>query len=65
MSRIFDMVFLPGWIGPLYFPTVQVCETGELRWVDTPPEGKTAYDVPFPAPMLTLIPAPASNKNRQ
>ena len=50
------MVFLPARVGPLYFPTVQVCEEGELRWVDVPPEGKTAHDMSYPAPAVTLLP---------
>ena len=52
------MVRLPARTGPLWFPTVQLCEQGETRWIDTPPEGKTSRDMRFPPPGLTLVPAP-------
>ena len=59
------MVFLPARTGPLYFPTVQVCEEGEIRWVDVPSEGKTSKDMPFPAPTVTLVPVPGSNEHKE
>ncbi len=53
------MVRLPAAPGPLHFPTVQTCETGDTRWVDIPPEGKTSRDVPYPAPSVLLVPTGA------
>ena len=41
----------------LYFPAVQECEKGVERWIDIPPAGKTAEDVPSPAPAVKLLPA--------
>jgi periplasmic copper chaperone A len=49
------MVHLPDHAGPLYFPTVQHCESGETRWTDMPPAGKTSRDVPHPPPVVTLV----------
>ena len=50
--------------GALYFPILQQCEKREIRWNDIPVAGKTARDVPHPAPALQLIasaqPAPAA-----
>jgi len=37
--------------GPIYFPTVQLCEGAEEAWTDT----SGATDVPNPAPKLTLV----------
>lgn len=51
---------LPAEVGTLRFPVVQVCETGETRWTDVPPEGKTTRDVRYPAPTMTLTPPPAA-----
>lgn len=52
------LVFLPKTPGALYFPTSQICEAGESRWVEIPPEGKSAADVPYPAPSVLVVPAP-------
>lgn len=40
----------------LYFPFVQRCEVGELRWIDTPDDG-TGSDLDEPAPAMTLTDA--------
>lgn len=55
-------VTLPDRTGPLYFPVLQSCETGETRWTDIPKAGQALRDVPRPAPMLQLTAAstPAS-----
>lgn len=50
---------LPQAPGPLYFPVVQTCETGENAWVEIPPAGKPWNSVPHPAPVLNLAPAAA------
>ena len=50
----------------IYFPFVQRCEVGEIRWIDTPSDGSGAeLDEPAPAmqlfgPVATTEPAPAS-----
>jgi uncharacterized protein YcnI len=49
------LMHLPNRPGPLYFPTVQHCESGETRWIEMPPAGKTTRDVPHPPPYVTLI----------
>lgn len=53
------MVRLPAETGPLAFPVVQICEAGETRWVEVPPEGKTAHDLAHPAPVIHLVPSGA------
>jgi uncharacterized protein YcnI len=50
------LVHLPNRTGPLYFPTVQNCQSGETRWTEIPPAGKSTHDVPHPPPYVTLIP---------
>jgi copper(I)-binding protein/uncharacterized protein YcnI len=47
-------VKLPAKPGTLYFPILQQCEKGELRWSDIPAAGRA---VPHPAPVLQLIAA--------
>jgi uncharacterized protein YcnI len=49
---------LPDVAGPLYFRTVQTCENGETRWVETPgvAGGKPAH----PAPVVELSAAAPS-----
>jgi hypothetical protein len=49
------MLKLPAAAGPLYFPAVQTCETGETRWVDIPVPG--AARPATPAPELEVTPA--------
>ncbi|MDB5643067.1 MAG: hypothetical protein JWN07_2384, partial [Hyphomicrobiales bacterium] len=44
----------PGVSGPVAFPVVQGCETGEHRWVETPKPGQTARDLSAPAPVLRV-----------
>jgi uncharacterized protein YcnI len=41
----------------LYFPVVQECENGVHRWIEIPEAGKSAADLPEPAPALKLLPA--------
>lgn len=41
----------------LYFPVVQECEKGVHRWIEIPEAGKSAADMPEPAPGLKLLPA--------
>src|SRR5262245_15127307 len=41
----------------LYFPVVQECETGVHRWIEIPAAGKSASDLPEPAPGLKLLAA--------
>lgn len=43
--------------GPLYFPAVQTCETGEARWVEIPTAAQSRHDLKFPAPMLKVTSA--------
>jgi uncharacterized protein YcnI len=45
----------------LYFPTVQVCEVGEVAWVHTPPAGDPDAELDEPSPKITLVAAPASD----
>lgn len=49
----------PGARGPLYFPAVQTCASGETRWTDIPAPGQAWHAVPHPAPVLTVDGAPA------
>jgi uncharacterized protein YcnI len=51
---------LPDRTGPLYFPAVQTCETGESRWTDIPAAGQAWHDLPFPAPVINLEPRDAA-----
>jgi periplasmic copper chaperone A len=54
--------FLAGDLKPgetLYFPVVQECEKGTHRWIEIPEAGKSAADLPEPAPALRLVPAAA------
>jgi copper(I)-binding protein/uncharacterized protein YcnI len=51
------MMKLPDAAGPLYFPTIQTCVTGENRWTDIPAAGQAWHDVPHPAPVLELTAA--------
>ena len=50
-------VKLPAKPGPLYFPVLQQCEKGEIRWSDIPVAGQAPRDVLHPAPVLQLIAA--------
>jgi copper(I)-binding protein/uncharacterized protein YcnI len=53
-------VKLPDKTGPLYFPAVQHCQSGETRWTDIPAPGQAQRDLPHPAPVLNLIAAAAT-----
>jgi uncharacterized protein YcnI len=47
---------LPDGAAQIYFPTVQVCASGEDRqWVQIPAAGKAWTSVPRPAPVLNVI----------
>ena len=48
---------LPAKAGTLYFPAVQQCEKGEMRWTDIPAAGQSSRDVTHPAPTLQLTAA--------
>jgi len=50
-------VKLPPRPGTLYFPILQQCEKGEIRWNDIPAIGKAARDIPHAAPVLQLVAA--------
>lgn len=41
----------------LYFPTVQECEAGALRWTAVPKKGEKWGDLADPAPFVRLAPA--------
>ena len=41
----------------LYFPTVQECEAGALRWTAIPKAGETWGELKEPAPFVRLVPA--------
>jgi periplasmic copper chaperone A len=53
---------LPDSAAQIYFPTVQVCASGEDRqWVQIPAAGKAWNSVPRPAPVLNVTaPTPAA-----
>jgi uncharacterized protein YcnI len=56
------MAKLPGAPGPLYFPTVQRCESGENRWVEIPRAGQAWGSLPHPAPVVEVqVAAPAAD----
>ena len=42
----------------LYFPTVQDCQTGVVRWIEIPPDRKGPGDVAHPPPWLRLLAKP-------
>jgi len=65
MDEFTVMVRLPARTGPLWFPTVQVCEQGEIRWIEVPPEGRTVRDMRFPPPGITLVPAPQPGERKE
>ena len=48
------MLKLPDAAGPLYFPTVQRCETGTNEWTMIPAAGQPWHSVKSPAPVLNL-----------
>ncbi|MGE0224074.1 MAG: YcnI family protein [Acetobacteraceae bacterium] len=58
------MVRLPTRTGPLWFPTVQVCEQGETAWIEVPPEGLSVRDMRHPPPGLTLTPPQPRGEKR-
>jgi uncharacterized protein YcnI len=47
---------LPQTPGPIYFPTVQTCEHGDVHWTDIPAPGQDWHTLPHPAPIVTLGP---------
>lgn len=50
---------LPDKPGSLYFPTVQRCENGEIRWTEVPAAGRAMRELLHPAPVLNLRPGRA------
>lgn len=48
------MMKLPDRAGPLYFPVVQTCVSGENDWVSIPKAGQEWHAVPYPAPVIEL-----------
>lgn len=48
------MMKLPANAGPLYFPTRQICASGQANWTNIPPSPEKWHDVPTPAPMITV-----------
>lgn len=40
--------------GPLYFPVIQTCETGEVRWTGIPAASQSLRELKFPAPVLRV-----------
>jgi uncharacterized protein YcnI len=44
---------LPDKPGPLYFPTVQTCETEDSQWTEIPDAGDGALDHPAPSVLVT------------
>lgn len=47
-------LLLPKESGPIYFPTVQTCESGEVKWVDLPAPSQTRHDLKSPAPVIEV-----------
>jgi uncharacterized protein YcnI len=41
----------------VYFPTIQRCEQGVTRWIETPAAGESEADLQNPAPAITLTAA--------
>jgi periplasmic copper chaperone A len=41
----------------VYFPTIQRCEQGVTRWIETPAAGESEEDLQNPAPAITLTAA--------
>ena len=57
-DRFGVLVKLPARTGPVYFPTVQRCAKGEMRWTEIPTTGAAAK-LNRPAPVVMLTPAVA------
>lgn len=49
---------IPQTPGPLYFLTLQTCESGENAWTEIPAPGQSWGSLAHPAPVLTIIGAP-------
>jgi uncharacterized protein YcnI len=49
---------IPQTPGPLYFLTVQTCESGENAWTEIPAPDQSWGSLAHPAPVLTIIGAP-------
>jgi len=52
----------------IFFPFVQRCEVGEIRWIQIPSEGSGELDEPAPAmrlfgPVATTVPAPNTTES--
>ena len=51
------LVKLPARTGPLYFPAIQRCAKGEMRWTEVPASGQNPRALERPAPMVELVAA--------
>lgn len=49
---------IPPTPGPLYFLTVQTCESGENAWTEIPTPGQAWGSLAHPAPVLIIMGAP-------
>jgi hypothetical protein len=47
---------------PIYFPTIQKCAQGEMRWVQIPADGESEDDLESPAPAVVLTAAEAEHE---
>ena len=43
--------------GPMYFPTVQICEDGESGWIEIPAEGQDPEELELPSPVVEVVAA--------
>ena len=59
--------------GPIDFPIVQICEVGQLDWIETPVEGAAEPEHPAPSVLVTaeaptdaeLTPAPEEEEGEE
>lgn len=49
---------------PLFFPTIQTCETGETAWIEIPEEGQGLDELESPAPGVMVV-APAEDDDHE
>lgn len=56
-------VRLPETGGTLVFPTVQTCESGELAWLETAPDGTDPERLELPAPTVVVTEADADGRS--
>lgn len=41
--------------GLIFFPTVQICETGETDWIEIPADGQDPFELESPAPFVNVV----------